>query len=140
MGNRAIVQCFINHEAKLDIQNNNGNTALHMAACHTHNLVVEQLAIAGAPLDVANKVIFIQTRYNHVIIIIPEQSEGCESVPIELFVRVCIVAKGADLAHFNQLFLQVGASLGCQTLRRLGTCQVLPRRGQLMPVLWQVRA
>ena len=61
MGNRAIVQHFINHKAKLDIQNNHGNTALHMAACHTHNSVVEQLVKAGAVLDVANEVI-IQIR------------------------------------------------------------------------------
>ena len=56
MGEKAIVQHFIDHGAKLDIPNYNGDTALHMAAYHFHKSVVELLVSAGAPLDVANKV------------------------------------------------------------------------------------
>ena len=73
--------------------------------------------------------------------LIPERSEGYKS---DIFVRACVPAwvrwQSADLAHFNQLFLQVCASLGCQTLHRLGACWVLHKRGQLVPMLWQVRA
>ena len=58
-------------------------------------------------------------------------------------VRACMHAwwqKVLILHIFNQLFLQVSASLGCQTLCSLGACWVLPRHGQLVPMLWQVRA
>ena len=78
--------------------------------------------------------------------IIPDLSEGYKSVPIELFVHVWCVcacmlhAKSAELAHLNQLFLQVGASLGCHTIGRLDTYRVLPRHGQVMPMLRKVYA
>ena len=75
----------------------------------------------------------------------PERSEGYKSVPVELLRGVCVLHGACEqkvliLHIFNQLFLQVGARLGCQTLGRHGACRVLPRRGQLVLVLWQVRA
>ena len=74
--------------------------------------------------------------------IIPERSEGDKSVPIELLrvsVRAC-VQKVLILHIFNPLFLQVAASLGCQTLGKFSACRVVPRCVQLMPVLRQVLA
>ena len=56
MGNKTIVQHFIKHGVRLDIANQNGDTALHMAAYHFHDSVVELLVTAEAPLNVANKV------------------------------------------------------------------------------------
>ena len=47
--------------------------------------------------------------------IISERSEGYKSVPI--CACVCVVAKVLILLIFNQLFLQIGANLGCQRLK-----------------------
>ena len=54
-------------------------------------------------------------------------------------VRVC-VQKVPILSIFNMPFLPADASLGYQTFHRLGACRVLPKCGQLVPVLRQVRA
>ena len=54
---------------------------------------------------------------------------------------MCACKKVPILHIFNTPFLPTAhaRSLGCQTLRRLGTCRVLSKCGQLMLVLRQVR-
>ena len=57
--------------------------------------------------------------------------------------RACVrvfVQKVPILHIFNTPFLPAVESLGYQTLRSLGACRMLPKCGQLVPVLRQVRA
>ena len=56
-----------------------------------------------------------------------------------MYSGLCACKKCRSCTFSTPFFLDA-ASLGCQTLVRFGACRVLPRRGQIVPVLRQVRA
>ena len=63
--------------------------------------------------------------------------QGFNPIPIELL-RACLQKK-LILHYFDMAFFLAVGSLGYQILRRPGVCRVLPKCGQLVPMLRQVR-
>lgn len=59
-GFQSLVECLVEAKGNLDIQNNEGETPLHIAAARGHYDILRYLCDSGAIIDKQDKVFYIQ--------------------------------------------------------------------------------